>query len=44
MSPPIDWLSRLLDMVPVTGRLEIRCSYGAPWRVGYEPSPPGEIP
>jgi AraC family transcriptional activator of mtrCDE len=44
MSPPIDWLSRLLEMVPVSGRLEIRCFYGAPWHVGYEPSPPGEIP
>lgn len=44
MSPPIDWLSRLLNMIPVSGRLEIRCAYGAPWRVGYEPSPPGELP
>ncbi|HWU97735.1 MAG TPA: AraC family transcriptional regulator [Oxalicibacterium sp.] len=44
MSPPIDWLSRLLDMVPVSGHLEIHCFYGAPWRIGYEPSPPGELP
>ena len=44
MSPPIDWLSRLLDMVPVSGQLEIHCFYGAPWRIGYEPSPPGELP
>jgi len=44
MSPSIDWLSRLLNMIPVTGQLEIRCAYGAPWRVGYEPSPPGELP
>lgn len=44
MSPPIDWLSRLLNMIPVNGHLEIRCAYGAPWRVTYEPSPPGEIP
>lgn len=44
MSPPIDWLSRLLGMIPVSGRLEIRCAYGAPWRAGFEPSPPGELP
>lgn len=44
MSPPIDWLSRLLHMVPVSGRVELRCLYGAPWQVVYDPSPPGEIP
>lgn len=44
MSPPIDWLSRLLHMVPVSGRVEVRCLYGAPWQVVYDPSPPGEIP
>lgn len=39
-----DWLSRLLDMITVKGRLEIRCSYGAPWQVTYEDSEPGEMP
>lgn len=39
-----DWLSRLLDMITVRGRLEIRCSYGAPWQVAYEDSEPGEMP
>lgn len=29
----MDWLSRLLDMIPVRGRLDIRCLYGAPWRI-----------
>jgi AraC family transcriptional activator of mtrCDE len=40
----MDWLSRLLNIVPVTGRLELRCLYGAPWEVVYEPSPAGEMP
>lgn len=40
----MDWLSRLLDMVPVRGQLELRCLYGAPWRVDFEPSPAGEMP
>lgn len=40
----MDWLSRFLNMIPVRGRLELRCLYGAPWRVVYEPSPAGEMP
>ncbi len=44
MSTPLDWLSSLLVMMPVSGRLEIRCSYGAPWRVTYGQANPGEMP
>jgi AraC family transcriptional activator of mtrCDE len=44
MSTDIDWLSRFLAIVTVTGRLEIRCSYGAPWNVTYGDSSPGEMP
>ncbi|SRR5579859_175783 len=40
----MDWLSRFLHLVPVQGRLELRCLYGAPWLVAYEDSPPGELP
>jgi AraC family transcriptional activator of mtrCDE len=40
----MDWLSRLLNIVPVNGRLELRCLYGAPWKIVYEPSPAGEMP
>lgn len=40
----MDWLSTLLNIVPVAGRLEVRCLYGAPWKVSYEASPPGEMP
>jgi AraC family transcriptional activator of mtrCDE len=40
----MDWLSRLLDMMPVAGNLDIRCSYGAPWRVTYDRSKEREIP
>lgn len=42
--PALDWLSRLLVMMPVSGRLEIRCSYGVPWRVAYDRSDAGEMP
>ena len=31
----IDWLSHLLQMITVTGQLEVRCTYGAPWRVAW---------
>lgn len=40
----IDWLSQLLEMLNVSGQLDIRCHYGAPWQVIYENSPQGEIP
>ena len=29
----MDLLSRLLAMMPVTGRLDVRCHFGAPWRI-----------
>jgi len=40
----MDWLSRLLDMTPVRGQLDIRCAYGAPWRIDEAPAGAGEIP
>jgi AraC family transcriptional regulator, activator of mtrCDE len=40
----MDWLSRLLEMMPVRGRLDLRCSYGAPWRLDQGPSEANEIP
>ena len=40
----MDWLSRLLDMMPVAGHLDIRCTYGAPWRIEYDASTIGTIP
>lgn len=39
----MDWLSRLLDMMPVGGHLDLRCSYGAPWRIDQAASNEGEI-
>ena len=39
-----DWLSRFMALVTVTGKLEIRCAFGAPWAVTYERSPAREIP
>jgi AraC family transcriptional activator of mtrCDE len=44
MTQPQDWLSRLLDLVPVHGRLDLRCYYGAPWRIDQGPAAHGEIP
>ena len=42
--PSLDWLSCLLVLMPVSGQLEIRCAYGAPWRVGYDRANAGEMP
>ncbi len=39
-----DWLSQLLEIVTVSGQLEIRCVFGAPWRVAYKQSAATEIP
>jgi AraC family transcriptional activator of mtrCDE len=44
MVEAMDWLSRLLELVPVRGRLDLRCFYGAPWRIDQGPAAPGEIP
>jgi len=40
----IDWLSRLLQLINVTGQVEVRCNYGAPWRVAWPRSAALEIP
>lgn len=43
MSPPRDWLSRLLEMTPVHGQLDLRCQYGAPWRIDQGAFSSGEM-
>ncbi len=40
----IDWLSQLLQMIDITGQLQVRCVYGAPWRVAWDESAAHEIP
>ena len=40
----VDWLSQLLQIITVTGRLEVRCAYGAPWRVSWPQAAANEIP
>src|SRR3979490_1770136 len=40
----MDWLSRLFEMMPVRGRLDLRCNYGAPWRIDQGPGAVNEIP
>ena len=43
MSPPLDWLSRLLEVTPVHGQLDLRCQYGAPWRIDQGAFADGEM-
>lgn len=40
----VDWLSHLLQIITVTGQLEVRCAYGAPWRVVWSRAAANEIP
>jgi AraC family transcriptional regulator, activator of mtrCDE len=40
----MDLLSRLLSLMPVTGRLEVRCRYAAPWAINQETAGVREIP
>jgi AraC-like DNA-binding protein len=40
----MDWLSRLFEMMSVRGRLDLRCSYGVPWRIDQGPGEANEIP
>jgi AraC family transcriptional regulator, activator of mtrCDE len=40
----VDWLSQLLKMITVTGQLEVRCAYGAPWRIAWPQAAAQEIP
>ena len=40
----MDLLSRLLSLMPVTGRLDVRCHFGAPWLIDKEKSGVREIP
>lgn len=40
----VDWLSRLLQVITVGGQLEVRCTYGVPWRIAWPRSAAHEIP
>jgi len=40
----MDWLCRLFEVMPVRGRLDLRCSYGAPWRIDQGPGEANEVP
>ncbi|MGK6317370.1 cupin domain-containing protein [Neorhizobium sp. DT-125] len=40
----LDWLSHLLQIITVTGQLEVRCAYGAPWRITWNRAAANEIP
>src|SRR5258708_8313314 len=40
----MDWLSRLLEMLPVRGVLDRGCEYGVAWRLAGDRSEAGEIP
>src|SRR5579859_329876 len=40
----IDWLSRPLELAPVSGRVEHRCFVSAPWRLDRDRPFPGKCP
>ena len=40
----MDLLSRLLALIPVSGTVDVRCHYGAPWRHPYPAAQLREIP
>ncbi|MFC0400278.1 cupin domain-containing protein [Paraburkholderia rhizosphaerae] len=40
----MDLLSRLLSLMPVSGRLEVRCHFGAPWAIEEDTAGMREIP
>lgn len=44
MTASTDWLSRLLTLIPVSGQLDIRCLFGAPWEINESAATPGTIP
>ncbi len=44
MLPSADWLSQLFALMPVSGTLDIRCSFGAPWALPHNAVAKGEIP
>lgn len=40
----MDLLSRLLALTPVSGTLDVRCHFGAPWHLQQGPAAPDEMP
>jgi AraC family transcriptional activator of mtrCDE len=40
---PVDLLSRLLLLTPVSGHIDVRCHFGAPWRLEESEAGPNEI-
>ena len=40
----MDLLSRILSLIPVSGRLDVRCHFGAPWAISQGNAAVREIP
>ena len=40
----MDLLSRVLSLIPVSGRLDVRCHFGAPWAIVHDNAAVREIP
>ncbi|WP_251031842.1 cupin domain-containing protein [Paraburkholderia strydomiana] len=40
----MELLDRLLSLMPVAGRLDIRCNFGSPWRIEHPESNEWEFP
>jgi AraC family transcriptional regulator, activator of mtrCDE len=39
-----DWLTRFMELVIITGKVEVRCAMGAPWVLEYAEAGPREMP
>lgn len=44
MEHQTDWLTRFMELVTVTGKLQVRCALGAPWAKTYTQAGAQEIP
>jgi hypothetical protein len=40
----MDLLSKVLSLIPVSGRLDVRCHFGAPWAISQGHAAAREIP
>jgi AraC family transcriptional activator of mtrCDE len=44
MQHETDWLTRFMDLVTVTGKVDARCALGAPWAKNFTQAGAQEIP
>ena len=44
MQDHIDWLTRFMELVTITGKVEVRCAMRAPWAIEYAQAGTQEMP